>query len=92
MYLHSTKIITTAMGLLRQFGYFVDQLWHVNDVHLICEQKNLPKISDAEAMEVFAIMGDNFDGDSGISWSALDKALHTYIERKKLISTMLEIH
>ena len=87
---HSTKVIEVAKELLRQFGYFVDNLWHVDDVHFICEQHELPKISDAEAMEVFAIAKEQFDGEVGISWAGLDKAVRVYLQQKTVLSSAYE--
>ena len=87
---HSDKIIESAKDLLRCFGYFVDNLWHVEDVHMLCRQKNLPKISDLEAMEVFSIAKEQFDGELGISWPALDRAIRIYIQRKNLIGSIIE--
>jgi hypothetical protein len=87
---HSNKIIEVAKELLRQFGYFVDNLWHVDDVHFICDQKELPRISDAEAMEVFVIAKEQFDGEHGISWPQLDKALRIYMHQKNVLVSMCE--
>lgn len=79
-------IITATRALLKSFGYFVDNLWHVSDVHFICEQQGLPKISDEEAMGVFTIAGDQFDGETGISWPQLEAALRIYLKRKTLLA------
>lgn len=82
---YNNKVIKAAKELLKTYGYFVDKLWHVNDVHFICEQNNLPKLSDAEAMEVFAIACDNFDGETGLSWPELEKAVRSYLKRESII-------
>jgi len=84
----SNKIIEATKELLKYFGYFVDNLWHVDDIHFICKQKNLPPISDSEAMEVFAIARDHFDGEFGISWPALDRAVRVYVQRKTFTSNI----
>ena len=34
----SIKIIEAARELLKTAGYFVDNLWHTDDVHFICEE------------------------------------------------------
>ncbi|MDE3017038.1 MAG: hypothetical protein KGI29_09005 [Pseudomonadota bacterium] len=83
---HTDTIIQATKALLKSFGYFVDNLWHADDVHFICEQQNLPKISDAEAMEVFTIAGEQFDGETGISWPQLEAALRVYLKKKALLA------
>jgi hypothetical protein len=80
-----TKMIEAARELLRNSGYFVENLWHVEDVHFILEQNDLPKIKDAEAMEVFKIAHEQFDGEHGLSWPQLEKAVNTYLLRKALL-------
>ena len=85
-----TKVMEAARELLKVGGYFVDNLWHVDDVHFICEQLQLPSISHEEAMEVFVIANTQFDGETGISWPELEKALHVYLERKRVLNSMVE--
>lgn len=85
----NTKIVEAARELLKAYGYFVDNLWHVDDVHFICEQNNIARLSNHEAMEVFEIAKDQFEGETGLSWPKLEKAVHTYLHRKsalKLVS------
>jgi hypothetical protein len=82
MEIQSTKVIEATRELLKAFGYFVDNLWHVDDVHFICEQQSLTRITDSEAMEVFHIARIQFDGETGISWPQLERALRTYLQRK----------
>jgi len=86
----ATKVIEATRELLRTFGYFTDNLWHIDDIHFICEQKDLPKIDDEEAMEIFAIANQQFDGETGISWPQLEKAINTYLQRKALLRSMCE--
>ncbi len=83
------QIIESARELLKAYGYFVDNLWHVDDVHFLCEQKKLPKISNEEAMEVFIIANEQFDGENGLCWPQLEKALNSYLHRKALIKDIL---
>ena len=87
---NSKKVIEVAKGLLKQCGYFVDDLWHVDDVHFICEQSNLPRISDSEAMEVYAIAREQFDGEVGISWPQLDRAVQLYMHQKAVLTSICE--
>lgn len=83
------NIIQTAKELLKSQGFFVDNLWHVDDIHFISEQRGLPELSDEEAMEVFFLANEQFDGEIGLSWPQLEKALLTYMRRKALLSVML---
>jgi hypothetical protein len=57
----------------------------VQDIHFICQQNDFPKITDEEAMEIFKIAHEQFDGEHGISWPQLEKALNTYMLRKALL-------
>ncbi len=56
-------------------------------MHFICEQHELPELTDDEAMEVFVIANQQFDGETGISWPQLESALHMHLERKIALST-----
>ena len=86
----NNKIIEAARDLLKSFGYFVDNLWHVEDIHFICEQNNIARMGDEEAMEVFAIAKERFDGENGLSWPALEKAVHIYMHRKAVLNVMCD--
>jgi hypothetical protein len=81
---NQTKMIEAARELLRKSGFFVDNLWHVEDVHTLCEQADLPKVNDEEAMDIFSIANEQFDGETGLSWPQLERAVHTYFLRKTL--------
>lgn len=84
------KLIEAARELLKACGYFVDNLWHVNDIHFICEQNNIARLSDDEAMEVFQIAKEQFDGETGLCWPRLESALQTYLRRKVALDTICE--
>jgi hypothetical protein len=86
----TAKLIEAARDVLRRAGYYVDNLWHVDDIHFICEQENLPKISDEEAAEVFMIAKEQFDGETGLTWPNLQKALRTYLQRRQVLSHFYE--
>ncbi|MBI1301761.1 MAG: hypothetical protein GC137_08920 [Alphaproteobacteria bacterium] len=78
----TTRIIDAARQLLKEYGYFMDELWHVDDVNFICEQQGLAKLTKEQAMRVFDIAKDQFDGEYGISWPQLEKALRIYFQRE----------
>lgn len=83
------KLVDAARQLLKLYGYYVDNLWHVDDVHFICEQNNWVRLTNQDAMEVFAIAGEQFDGEAGISWPRLEKALHTFLKRQETLEGVL---
>ena len=84
----SSHFIETARQVLRSAGYCVEKLWHVNDVHCICEAQDLPGITDEEAQQVFQIASEQFDGDDGLSWPKLERALRTFLHRKIMLNRM----
>ena len=84
------EVVDAAKKLLKSYGYCVSHLWHVDDVHFICEQHELPKISDADAMEVLVLASRQFDGETGISWPQLERALTSFMKRKSLLQDMCE--
>lgn len=86
----TARMTEAARELLKSLGYFVENLWHVDDVHFICEQSELPRLADEEAMEVFAIANEQFDGETGLSWPQLEKALNIYLHRKAMLKSMCE--
>jgi hypothetical protein len=79
----STQLITAARDVLKAHGYFVDNLWHVNDVHFLCRQHDYPPLSLEDAMKVFDLANEQFDGEYGICWPQLEKALHGFMQRQE---------
>jgi hypothetical protein len=45
--------VASMRTLLKEFGIYAGKIWHVNDVHTLCEKNNLPQISHHDAMNVF---------------------------------------
>lgn len=82
---NTTRMVDTARDILRNSGYFVENLWHVKDIHFICEQNELPTLTDSEAMDIFTIAHAQFDGENGLSWPQLEKAVNTYLLKKALL-------
>jgi hypothetical protein len=80
------KAVEFARELLKAHGYFVDNLWHVDDIHFICEQNSLPNLTHKEAMEVFTIANEQFDGQTGLCWPQLESAVNSYFRRKTLLT------
>lgn len=73
--IQSERIIGAARDLLKAYGYFVDNLWHVDDIYFLCEQGGYERISQEEAMSVFDRANAQFDGEYGINWPQLERAL-----------------
>lgn len=86
----ATKIIEFARDVLKAHGYFVDNLWHVTDIHFICEQHGMERLSDEDAMEVFCIANEQFDGEIGLSWPQLERAVKCFFKRRAILSGMEE--
>lgn len=86
MYAEMVKLVEMAREILRSEGYFVDNLWHVDDVHLICDDKGYPKLSNEEAMEILKTANENFEGEFGVNWPQLERAVASYIVGNKLIA------
>ena len=73
------QLVDAARGVLRASGFFVDNLWHVDDVNFLCEQRNWPRLSEDEAKEVFLLFNALFDGETGLTWHKLEQATRTYL-------------
>lgn len=82
------NLIEAARRVLQAAGYYVDHLWHVNDVHFICEQLHMEKLDSEAVNQVFAIASEHFDGETGISWPQLERALHLYQQRRKAVKEL----
>lgn len=87
---HKTEFVEAAKELLRAAGYFVDKLWHIDDVHFICDQLGLGMLDDEEARQVFDIASETFDGECGISWPQLERALQVFLQRRKSLRAICE--
>lgn len=77
-----TCLVNAARGVLKASGFFVDNLWHVDDVNFLCEQRGWPKLEPEEAKEVFVIFNELFDGEQGLTWSKLEQATQSYLAQK----------
>ncbi|MBV8938919.1 MAG: hypothetical protein JO089_03665 [Alphaproteobacteria bacterium] len=75
----SSRIVDAAREILKTCGYFVDNLWHINDIQFLCEQSGFRRLTAEEAMTVFEIANVNFDGEYGICWPQLEVALRQYM-------------
>lgn len=77
-----TKLIHSSLELLNQYGYFTQCMWHVNDIHLLCEQKHWPALTHMEARSVFDIFAELFEGDQGLTWSKLEQATQVFLAQQ----------
>lgn len=76
------RLITTSLDILKDYGYFTQCLWHVEDIHLLCEQRCWPKLNHEEAKAVFAIFAELYDGDQGMTWTKLEQATEVYLAQQ----------
>lgn len=86
--MQSERIISAARDVLKAHGYFVDNLWHAKDINFLCEQAGYGMLNPEETATVFDIANQQFDGEYGISWPQLEKALKTYMQRKEMVLEM----
>lgn len=74
----------SSRAYLRNKGYFVQNLWHIDDVKEICKQNYLPILTDKQAIEFFDYVGDDFNAEVGVSWETLYVYLEQFVERNKI--------
>src|SRR4051812_3090427 len=84
----NVNLIQAARNVLKASGYYVDHLWHISDVHFICEQLEMPKLAEDEAVQILTLASERFDGDSGISWPQIERALQLFLQRKKAVKEL----
>lgn len=82
------KLVESALELLRSAGYYVDKLWHADDVHFICEQLGIERLDDGQVQQVFEILSESFDGETGISWPQLEQAIQLFMQRQRALRAM----
>jgi hypothetical protein len=84
------KFIHAAREIMRSEGYFVENLWHVDDVHFLCEQRGWPQLRHEEAMGVFVVFNELFEGDQGLTWDKLEKATQIYLAQAGRLQQILQ--
>lgn len=82
MFAKSERMVTAAREILKAHGYFVDNLWHANDLIFLCETHGIPTLNTVQAQEVFTLANNAFDGETGLSWPQLERALLDYWRQK----------
>ena len=82
-------ISALAIKILEYQGYFTAELWSGKDIALLCEQEGFPLPSNRQCQEIFARLQHNYDGDMGISWPVLRRAVHEYFTGQNKRSTCL---
>src|SRR5262245_58214978 len=90
MDVQSKKIVAAAREILKAHGYFVDNLWHSSDIYFLCDQMGYPRPHEEEIMTIFDIANEQFDGEYGLSWPQLERALKTYMQRREILHGMCE--
>lgn len=82
------RFVETAKQVLQDYGYFIQHLWHIDDVHFLCEQKNWPTLTHEEAKSVFLIFSELYDGELGMTWNKLEQATQVYLAQSGRIAQM----
>ena len=82
------KLIQASLDILKDCGYFTHCLWHVEDIHLLCEQRNWPTLTHEEAKAIFAIFAELYEGDQGMTWSKLEQAVEVYLAQQGKVKGM----
>lgn len=82
------RLIESSIDILNDAGYFTQCLWHVNDIHLLCEQRGWPVLTHQEARSVFAIFAELYEGDQGLTWAKLEQATQVYLAQQGKIKQM----
>lgn len=85
------RFVAAAKDILKTAGYYTDKLWHASDVHFLCEQLEIPPLQDHEISEIFTICGQLFDGDVGLNWPQLERALQVYLQRQPTLNQCQEV-
>lgn len=73
------RFVEAAKNILQEYGYFIQHLWHVDDVHFLCEQRSWPKLDHEEARAVFLIFSELYDGELGMTWAKLEQATQVFL-------------
>ena len=82
------KFIESAKDILTSYGYFMEHLWHVDDIHFLCVQRGWPTLNHEEAMSVFVIFSELYDGELGMTWAKLEQAVQVYLAQSGRIAQM----
>ncbi len=78
--IHSEQI---ALDFLRERGYFVDILWHANDIKTLCEDHGWLMPDTEECQRIFGLFREEYDGENGLSWPRLETIVRRYMLTRK---------
>jgi len=84
------KFEESAKNVLISYGYFMEHLWHVDDVHFLCEQRGWPELNREEAKSIFIIFSELYDGELGMTWAKLEQATQVYLAQSGRIAQMAQ--
>lgn len=71
--------IEKAKEVLRDAGYFVQNLWSDEDVNQVLRDSDRKEFTKDEAIAFFDYVGDNHDATVGMSWETIDYMLDNYL-------------
>ena len=72
--------IEKAKEVLRDAGYFIENLWHKNDIDDICIQNDISELSHKEIKEFWEYYNKNFNAEIGMNLESLEVSLIEFIE------------
>lgn len=82
------NLVDASLEVLSDYGYFTQCLWHVDDIHLLCEQRGWPKLEHEEARAIFAIFAELYEGEQGMTWAKLEQATQVYLAQQGNIKNL----
>jgi len=72
--------IEEAKKLLEDDGYLTMGMFHKDDIHALCDEHELPTLTDKQAKEVLQLVGSKHDAEVGINWDVLRFWIEQYCE------------
>lgn len=74
--------VDEARNLLKQKGFFTENLWCVDDVQHYAEEHFNLTLSNEQAMQVFEHIGNTHDAEIGVNWEVIYEAIRILFVKK----------
>lgn len=75
----TAKQIKAAKELLRNAGYFTQNLWSDEDVNQVLRDRGDKELTPEECIGFFDFVGNNHDANIGMNWETLGYMLDQFI-------------
>jgi hypothetical protein len=79
---NTKKIIEATAEFLKPFGIYLGRVWHLDDIHRLCQRHGLKRLTNKEVHEVFELASEHNSGRLGITKVQLEAALLTYLQSR----------